>query len=160
MEGAQTMSSVEVTSHVPYVVNEVGQAAKQALTMIGGTIEGHAKEACPVDSGLLRNSITYALGGETTGVTTYMSEKGGVTGKYEGVAPQDADGQMTVYIGTNVEYAPFVELGHNQEVGRFVPAIGKRLKKPHVDAKPFLRPAVENHEQEIQQIILRCFRGL
>ena len=154
------MSSVEVVSHAHYVVDAVDKAAKQALTMIGGTVEGHAKEACPVDTGLLRNSITYALGGQTPGTTAYMSTKGGVTGKYEGAAPQDDDGQVTVYIGTNVEYAPFVELGHSQEPGRFVPAIGKRLKKPHVDAKPFLRPAVENHEQEIGQIIIKCFRGI
>ena len=30
-------------------------------------------------------------------------------------------------IYNNIEYAPFVENGHRQEVGRYVPAIGKRL---------------------------------
>lgn len=35
-------------------------------------------------------------------------------------------------VGTNLEYAPFVEYGHSQEVGRFVYAIGKRLVAPWV----------------------------
>lgn len=30
-------------------------------------------------------------------------------------------------VGTNVSYAPFVEYGHRQTPGRFVPAIGARL---------------------------------
>ena len=30
-------------------------------------------------------------------------------------------------IYNNIEYAPWVENGHRQEVGRYVPAIGKRL---------------------------------
>ena len=30
-------------------------------------------------------------------------------------------------IYNNIEYAPYVENGHRQEVGRYVPAIGKRL---------------------------------
>ena len=35
-------------------------------------------------------------------------------------------------VGTNVEYAPFVEYGHSQQVGRYVHAIGKRLTSPWV----------------------------
>ena len=34
-----------------------------------------------------------------------------------------------------VEYAPYVEFGHRQDPGRFVPAIGKRLKKDWVEGK-------------------------
>jgi phage gpG-like protein len=46
-------------------------------------------------------------------------------------------------VGTNVYYAPFVELGHRQQVGRFVPAIGKRLKNPFAPAYPFMMPALD-----------------
>jgi len=38
-------------------------------------------------------------------------------------------------VGTIVKYAPFVEFGHKQEVGRYVPAIGKRLVAPFVEAR-------------------------
>ena len=52
-----------------------------ALEECGLVAEGYAKMKCPVDTGLLRNSITHT-----------------------------AD-ENTAYIGTNVEYAPYVELG-------------------------------------------------
>ena len=47
-------------------------------------------------------------------------------------------------VGTNVKYAPFVEFGHAQKVGRFVPVNGGfRLKNPRAPAYPFLEPAIE-----------------
>ena len=36
-------------------------------------------------------------------------------------------------IYNNIEYAPYVENGHRQEVGRYVPAIGKRLVRSFVE---------------------------
>ena len=130
--------SVTVTSHVADVKGALRDAMEKAAKMAGGVIEGHAKELCPVKTGNLRNSITHALGGES------------VNG---GEIPTDSNGEVTVYVGTNVQYAPYVELGHNQEPGRFVPAIKKRLVADHVAAKPFLRPAVENNLTEIEQAI-------
>lgn len=58
-------------------------AIGKALTEIGLTAEGYAKKACPVDTGRLRDSITY--------VTDAAAKE--------------------VYIGTNVEYAQYVEFG-------------------------------------------------
>ena len=130
--------SVTVTSHVAELKGYLKSQLEVAAMKAGGVIEGHAKELCPVQTGNLRNSITHALGGDS------------VNG---GEIPVDSDGEVTVYVGTNVQYAPYVELGHNQEPGRFVPAIKKRLKASHVAAKPFLRPAVENSLNEIEQAI-------
>ncbi len=56
-------------------------AKERGLEAIGMTAEGHAKKITPVDTGRLRNSIAHAVDGDA------------------------------VYIGTNVEYAPYVELG-------------------------------------------------
>ena len=42
-------------------------------------------------------------------------------------------------IYNNIEYAPWVENGHRQEVGRYVPAIGKRLVNGFVEGKHMLR---------------------
>lgn len=41
----------------------------------------------------------------------------------------------SVMITNPVEYAEYVEYGHTQEVGRYVPAIGKRLKEPWVKGR-------------------------
>ena len=61
---------------------------RNALTAIGATAETYAKKATPVDTGRLRNSISHAVDGEW------------------------------VYIGSNVEYAPYVELGTSRAKAR------------------------------------------
>jgi HK97 gp10 family phage protein len=43
----------------------------------------------------------------------------------------------------NTFYAPYVEYGHRQRVGQFVPYIGKRLKKPWIEGQHFLQNAVD-----------------
>lgn len=52
-----------------------------------------------------------------------------------------------------VEYASFVEYGHRQTPGRFVPAIGKRLKQSWVEGKFFLTRSEIELEGEAQKII-------
>jgi len=47
-----------------------------------------------------------------------------------------SDGVVEVY--NNVEYAAHVEFGHRQTPGRYVPAIGKRLKRDFVPGKKML----------------------
>ena len=57
-------------------------------------------------------------------------------------------------VGTNVEYAPFVEFGHSQQVGRFVPAIQRRLVNSSAPAYPYLYPAVEQCKSELDGIFV------
>ena len=141
------MSSIEVVvNNKVHIEKSTEKAMKRAAIMIGGTVEGHAKELCPTDTGLLRNSITYAIGGEAPPISTYTSNDKDKNGKdiekkeghYEGTAPKDDANEVTVYIGTNVEYAPYQELG--------APNI-------NLPARPYLRPAMENFRDEIEQII-------
>ena len=63
------------------VLAALKMAKKRGLEAIGLTAEGYAKKDTPVDTGRLRNSISH---------------------------PTDDE---AAYIGTNVEYAPYVELG-------------------------------------------------
>lgn len=51
------------------------------------------------------------------------------------------------------EYASYVEYGHRQQPGRFVPALGKRLKKSWVEGKFFLRKSMLEVEEEAPKII-------
>ena len=92
------------------VLSELQMKEAKALEMIGIKAEGYAKALCPVDTGNLRNSITHQVDLSVDGV----------------------------YIGTNVEYGPYVELG--------------TVKLP--DGKPFIRPAIENHMSEYKQIAI------
>lgn len=142
--------NVEITNNAPAVMRSVEKALKTAARMIGGSMEGHAKELCPVDTGLLRNSITFALGGQAPAVTDYHSDTKGSDGEYteghyDGEAPEDDDNQITVYVGTNVQYAPYQELG---------------APNAKVPERPFLRPAFENNRNEIEQIIEKCCKDI
>ena len=79
------MADIKFTSNVNDILSALENGKRNALTAIGATAETHTKENITadklVDTGRLRNSISYAVDGESA------------------------------YIGTNVEYAPYVELG-------------------------------------------------
>lgn len=54
-----------------------------------------------------------------------------------------------VGVSNNLEYAEHYEYGHRQEVGKFVPAIGKRLKKSFVKGQCTFRKAKIKHKKII-----------
>lgn len=121
---------VQFKSNLGKVKKGMEQQGRAALMVIGGKAETYAKQLCKVKTGRLRGSITHQL-----------------------------QGDLSVAIGTNVYYAPYVELGHAQQPGRYVPAIGKRLVKSWVDGKPFIRPAIEEHKDEYKEIVEQHMRG-
>lgn len=59
----------------------------------------------------------------------------------------------TITIINPVHYASYVEYGHRQTPGRFVPAIGKRLKKGWVEGKFMLTNAEITLEKNLPKII-------
>ncbi len=52
-----------------------------------------------------------------------------------------------VTVSNPVEYAPYVEYGHRQQPGRYVPALGKRLKKAWVPGKFMLTLSTQEVEK-------------
>lgn len=52
-----------------------------------------------------------------------------------------------------VEYAPYVEFGHRQTPGRFVPAIGKRLKQGWVEGKFMLTISEEEVQNDAPRVL-------
>jgi len=122
------------------------QAIKKALTMIGILASDDAADLAKVDTGLLRNSMTYALSGESPAKKSYRADRGDGSGSYSGtIGSKD---EKAVYVGTNVEYAPYVEMGFRHYAsGKFIPA------------KNFLKNAVMNNRHEFQEIIKECLRG-
>ena len=134
------------------IIKEKDEAVLRALEAVGIQAEGYVQLLVPVDTGLLRNSITHAIAGGKPALgqyksneihaTTQATEKAGTAGK--AVSPQTV-GSYTVatpktenpavYVGTNVEYAPYVEYGT------------RNTKK-----QPFLEPGIMEHMDEYQQI--------
>ncbi len=88
------------------VLSALERAKKRGLEAIGLVAEGHAKRITPVDTGRLRNSISHAKDDEAA------------------------------YIGTNVEYAPYVELG-----------------SPTIKAHHMLQKAATEHTDEYKRLM-------
>ena len=117
----------------------LNQAIRRGLRAIGMKAETHAKENCPVDTGYARNSITYALSGESTAVSWYEADRGKGnkpprTGEYRGTLGEIDDNYVA--IGSNVEYFPFIEEG----------ARGRK-------AYHTLRKAATDHKDEYKQLL-------
>lgn len=118
------------------ILNEFQSTAIRAQEKCGLIAENYAKrnltENGSVDTGKLRNSISHEV---------------------------DDSGQA-VYVGTNVEYAPYVELGTGKytQGGRPTPwvyqdANGNWHWTQGNPAQPFLKPAVADHAQTYRNII-------
>lgn len=88
------------------VLSALEKAKKRGLEAIGLVAEGHAKKITPVDTGRLRNSISHATDDEAA------------------------------YIGTNVEYGPYVELG-----------------SPTIKAHHMLQKAATEHTDEYKRLM-------
>lgn len=59
----------------------------------------------------------------------------------------------TIEIINPVEYASYVEYGHRQTPGRFVPAIGKKLKKSWVKGRFMMTLSLNEIDQLTPQIV-------
>lgn len=105
---------VTITSNADAFKDGLRDVLPKILESWGIVAEGYAKLNCPVDTGRLRNSITHER--------------------------DDEEGQ--VQIGTNVEYAPYVEYGTS------------RMK-----AQPYLEPAILDNISEYQDIADEYLRG-
>ena len=60
-----------------------------------------------------------------------------------------------VTIINSLNYASYVEFGHRQKVGRFIPAIKKRLVKPWVKGKFMLTISEHELEGQMENIIAK-----
>lgn len=61
--------------------------------------------------------------------------------------------EYTVSVYNPTEYAIYVEYGHRQQVGRFVGALGKRLKKGWVEGRFMMTESVIEMEQQAPKLI-------
>lgn len=144
------VGGIEITSNN---INEIldalsgpDGAVERVLTMIGIKAEKYAKARCPVGTpestgikgyrgGTLRNSITFQVEGDT------------------------------LSIGTNVEYAPYVELGTGPffeappEWEEFNAIRGNGGGHGYVKPRPFLKPAIVDHINEYDKIIRKELSG-
>ena len=108
------MSSVTVIDNSKEYLKALDDATAAALEAIGLQAEKYAKQSCPVDTGRLRNSIGHDTASE----------------------------ENAEYIGTNVEYAAYVEFGTVKMAER-----------------PYLKPAATEHGDEYKRIVEKYMQG-
>lgn len=132
------MADFKIEDHTEEVLDGIEQAKARALEKIGLVAEGYAKRLCPVDTGRLRNSITHAT---TTypGAGAYRDNKGNMFNDATANGTPEKD---TVYIGTNVEYAVYVEMG-----------------TVNTPAQPYLKPAAADHMEKYRSILKSELQG-
>ena len=136
----------KITDNSDKVMSAKDTAVKMALEAIGVRAEKYAKALCPVGTvestgkkgyrgGTLRNSITHEV---------------------------DED---VVTIGSNVEYAPYVELGTGPyfqtppQWEQFSSTKGSGEGTGYVHPRPFLKPAIEDHLDEFKGLAEHIFKG-
>ena len=142
---------VKLTDNSKLVREALDENIEKALIAIGLTAETYAKLPegggghTPVDTGRLKNSITYAIAGQSPHITSYRADtKDGGSGSYSGTATPDKGGSpRSVYIGSNVEYAPIIENGVS---GRYT-------------GKHFLRLAITDHIKEYKDLTEQALKG-
>ena len=124
---------IEVADHSNEIGKELRAALLRALERCGNQAEGYAKDLAPYDTSGLKNSITHQVN----------------------------DNEMSVIIGTDVEYGVYQELGTGIYAegggGRPTPWVYQDAKgKWHYTrgnkAHPFLKPALADHTQTYKNI--------
>lgn len=130
------MSEIEIKSNVDEVKKELLSRKEIVLEALGIEAQGNAIDEIThmeaVDTGRLRNSITWVT---STGQGK-ANTQGGEAAKPEDYKPNGEPDDDKVYIGTNVEYAPYIELGTVK-----------------MAARPFLKNAVMNHQKRYKEIV-------
>lgn len=113
------------------ILNALHNAVERGLMSIGEEAVKYAQDLVRVDTGRLKSSISYKVDGEDC------------------------------YIGTNVEYAPYVEFGtgkYSNVGGRQTPWVyqdsnGDWHMTDGMRAQPFLKPAASEHTAEYRNIL-------
>jgi len=134
------MADVRIISNRDEVLRRTKDGIMAGLEAVGLEAEGDAKFLCAVETGLLKNSITHGVSGELIS-HNYTDDDGEQSGSVSLTMGTTDDKE--VYIGTNVEYAPYVEYGTSR-----------------TKAQPFLRRAFEENKETYAKIIAKALKGV
>lgn len=145
---------VDIKDNSAFFIAAVEAAAEVALDAAGmqaATLCARELQRSPsrIDTGLLKNSITWAVGGKPAAISSYSADRASKTtgkmppsGSYSGVAYADTDKTRSVYIGTNVEYAIYVHEGTK-----------------HMAPNHFLKNGISKNRGELSEIMKRTLQN-
>lgn len=129
---------ITITGSKDEILSALKKNIEKGLKAVGSAAEGYAKEDCPVDTGRLRNSITFAVGDYQSPANTNKHPSGQTNAEPEDYELNSEPDENMLYIGTNVEYAPAVEYRDATH----------KTGKAH-----FLRDSIAKHSKEYKAIL-------
>lgn len=94
---------MEIVDNSPEFIEEMKRKVEAGLAALGETAAARAADVAPVDTGRLKNSISWAT----------KNQNGGRDADSTPLANPEDNG---VYIGTNVEYAAYQEYGTSKGI--------------------------------------------
>ena len=120
----------EFAKHVNAQVSggQLKNEVKKSVKNVGETYKRNAETNTPVKTGDLRRS-------------------------WQLIGPIFSGAEISIELRNSKNYASFVENGHRQTPGRYVPAIGKRLKASWVPGQHFLQKATKQTSNQMPQLI-------
>ena len=125
-------------------IDAVLNATKTALMAAAVDVHGQAVELAPVKHGNLKGSLSWTVGGKVGGLNSPGGKQPTGTPKRatadQGVTKTDDD--ETAYVGTNVEYAVYMEYGTSKIPG----------------GRPFLRRALDAREKYVPEIMKKHYQ--
>lgn len=141
------MENVTFESHIDTVIKATEQSLERAAEVLGGMMESKAKEYITeavyqspegsyIRTGNLRNSISHAT--------------------------DHSGGSVAVVVGASAEYAPYVELGTGVGASdgrgrktpwRYQDDKGNWHTTTGMPARPYIRPALENHLEMYKRVL-------
>lgn len=148
------MAEVKFESHLADIQKATEEQLARAAEIIGGMLETKAKQYITegvytndsqgwyIRTGNLRNSITHKV--------------------------EQEENATTAIVGSAVEYAPYVELG----TGIYADMGGRQTPWKYQDkngnwhttrgmpARPYLRPALENHIKDYQDVLADVLKDI
>lgn len=117
----------KITDNSKQFIAAKNERVRAALTAVGTQAVSHVTQNYQahgrIDTGLLHNSITYAISGDEPAIKEYHGDVGRKTGRpggkgtYNGTVPADEPNKPAVYVGTNVDYALYIEEGTRKNAG-------------------------------------------
>ena len=114
------------------------KAKQRALEDIGEKAAYYAANDTPVDTGRARNSIAWATKKQEGDAHTYTDDQGNAYSERIGHGAEPD----SVYIGSNVEYFPVLELGGRGRAGLHI-----------------LKNAATDHSPEYKAIFEKCMKN-
>lgn len=133
--------SVKINDNSAKFLEDFERKLLVGLEAIGIEAEGNAKEDTnmPVDTGRARNSITWATKAKEGEGFSYSDDEGNNFNDQIGTGADE----RSVYIGSNVEYFPYIEEGSRT-----------------ISARHVLRNAIVKHKDEYLEMLRDAFKNL